>query len=540
MERRFRQLARGPFDLLVIGGGIYGAWAAYDAALRGLSVALIEAEDWGAGTSQASSKLIHGGLRYLEHRDFDLVRKSLDERRRLAWLAPHRVHPLRFVLPVYAGDRVGRLKLRLGLWLYDRMAGKGIEEVGSTEPVDPETLVQRFGLRPEGLRGGFAFGDCQTDDARFTLEIVAGALEAGAVAVNHARATELLVEHGRVRGATVRDLESGTTCRVRAEATLNCTGAWVRRLIEPHHDGFSDTLRLTKGIHLVMPALPRKQAYLLPSNDDGRIVFLLPWYGKTLLGTTDTEFRDDPDSVRVDEGDVVYLLERARRLIPDGPWDRSDVISGFCGLRTLPDTSNRSPTKVSRDWRLDEPLEGMLVAVGGKFTSARADAVVMVNRVMKKMLKRDLVPSSTAQRMFPWAPEGDFSSWRRAALAQALSLGLDEETGETCVLRQGTRIEAIFKRLREAPQLAARVVEDAPFCRAEVVHALSDEMALSLADVLRRRVPVLLVSSMPEAALRDVTAMVASELQWSPRRRERELAALNSEFKPALTTHGNI
>ena len=538
MKRSFRQLAAGPFDLLVIGGGIYGAWAAYDAALRGLSVALIEAEDWGAGTSQASSKLIHGGLRYLEHRHFGLVRKSLDERRRLAWLGPHRVRPLRFVLPVYAGDRVGRLKLKLGLWLYDRMAGKGAEDVGYTEPLKREALKQ-FDLRPEGLRGGFAFGDCQTDDARFTLEIVDGALDAGAVAVNHARAVDLLVEHGRVRGATVRDCESGATCRVRAEATLNCTGAWARRLIEPHNDGFSSSMRLTKGVHLVMPALPQEQAFLLPSNDDGRIVFLTPWYGKTLLGTTDTEFTGDPDAVRVDEGDVVYLLERARRLIPDGPWDRSDVISGFCGLRTLPDSSSRSPTQLSREWRLDQPLEGMLVAVGGKFTSARADAVVMVNRVMK-MLNRELVPSTTAQLLFPWAPEGRFSYWRRTAMAQGLSLGLDEETAETLTLRFGTRIEAIFDRLRETPQLAARVVEDAPFCRAEVVHALSDEMALSLADVLRRRVPVLLISRMPEAALRDVTAMVASELQWSPRRRERELADLNAEFKPALTSRGNI
>jgi glycerol-3-phosphate dehydrogenase len=258
-----------------------------------------------------------------------------------------------------------------------------------------------------------------------------------------------------------------------------------------------------------------------------------------LLGTTDTDFTGDPDAARIEEGDVAYLLERARRLIPDGPWERSDVISGFCGLRTLPDATDRSPTEVSRDWRLDEPLDGLLVSVGGKYTSARADAVIAINRVMK-MLQRDPVPTETATRLFPWAPEERFSSWRRSALARALSLGLDEETAETCVLRYGTCVESIFQRLRETPQLAARVVEDAPFCRAEVIHALSDEMALNLADVLRRRVPVLLVSTMPEAALRDATAMVASELQWSPRRRERELQALNAEFKPALTPHGNV
>jgi len=539
MKRSFRQLASAPFDLLVIGGGIYGAWIAYDAALRGLRVALVERNDWGSGTSQASSKLIHGGLRYLEQLRFDLVRKTLDERRRLAWLGPHRVRPLRFVMPVYAGDRVGRTRLKIGLWLYDRLAGRGLEAVGRSESLEPKELVRRFGIKREGLRGGFEFGDCVTDDARFTLEIVDGALDAGAVAVNHADATELITEEGRVVGAVVQDRENGTSCRVRAGMTVNCAGPWARRLIEPHAPGFSRTMRLTKGVHLVMPSITRDEAFLLQSNEDRRVVFLIPWYGNTLLGTTDTDFEGDPESARVEESDIHYLLDRARRIFPEGPWERSNVITGFCGLRALPDASSRSPSSVSREWRLDEPLPGMLTPVGGKFTSARADAIAAVNLVLER-LEHDEVTSSTAQRLFPWAPDENYSSWSRSSLATGMTLGLDEETAATCLIRHGKNVEAIFHLIRQSPDQARRVVDDAPFCRAEIAHAIAAEMALTLEDVLRRRVPLLLASSMPESALREVTAFVARELHWTARRREEELEELNARFKPALTAHGSI
>ena len=461
--------------------------------MRGLRVALVERNDWASGTSQASSKLIHGGLRYLEQRRFDLVRKSLDERRRLAWLGPHRVEPLRFVMPVYAGDRVGRFRLKIGLWLYDRLAGRGIDAVGRSESLEPKEVIRRFGVERQALRGGFAFGDCVTDDARFVLEIVAGALDAGAVAVNHAKVTELITEDDRAIGAIVLDGENGTSCRVRAGMTINCAGPWARRLIEPHACGYSETVRLTKGVHLVMPSISRDEAFLLQSNEDNRVVFLIPWYGRTLLGTTDTNFDGDPDAARVEESDVHYLLDRARRIFPRGPWERSDVINGFCGLRTLPDASSKAPSSVSREWRMDEPLKGLLVPVGGKYTSARADAIATVNLVQRR-LDHEKVSSTTAQRLFPWAPDERFSKWSRKALATGMSLGLDEETAATCSRRHGNNLEAIFHRLRRSPEQARRIVDDAPFCRAEIAHAIASEMALTLEDVLRRRVPVLLVS----------------------------------------------
>ena len=228
MKREFEKLRTGPFDLLVIGGGIYGAWIAYDAALRGLRVAIVEKEDWAAGTSSASSKLIHGGLRYLEHRHFGLVRRALDERRRLCRLAPHRMAPLRFVLPVYEGARAGRLRLKLGLWLYDRLGGK-------RQPVPRHESLARADfqrdypfIEQDRLRGGFTYGDVVTDDARYTLEIVDGAIGAGVVAVNRAEAHGLLQEFGRVAGARIEDRETGKRIEVRATVPPTVPAPGVR------------------------------------------------------------------------------------------------------------------------------------------------------------------------------------------------------------------------------------------------------------------------------------------------------------------------
>jgi len=514
MERDFSRLGGEPFDLLVIGGGIYGAWTAYDAALRGLRVALVERSDWAAGTSSASSKLIHGGLRYLEHWQFSLVRKSLVERRRLARLGPHRVHATRFVLPVYRGDHVGRLKLRAGLWLYDRLGGKN-PPVELHRPRSRRALLRDYPLAPAGLVGGFTFGDCQTDDARFTLEIVDGAVEAGAVAVNHARASRLLTSGENVAGAEVEDLESGRSIEVRAGVTVNCCGPWCNELIDDRPGVRRPRIRRTKGVHLVMPALPVDDAFLLTSSEDGRVVFLLPWYGRTLVGTTDTDFEGDLDDLRVEDAEVSYLLARANRAFDRPLWNAGDVIAAFAGVRTLAGgTGLASPSAVTREWRLDEPLPRLLVPVGGKFTSARVEAQRIVNRVLDR-LGRERILGRTARIPLPWAPNELQSS--------GPGNGLDRETLASCQSRNGLRLEKIFERLLEPPTLARRIVPDLPFCMAEVAHAARDEMARTLEDVLRRRVPLLLLCRLDEPTLREVADIAGAELGWSTQRRRDEV-----------------
>jgi glycerol-3-phosphate dehydrogenase len=505
MKRDFEALGRGPFDLLVVGGGIYGAWTAYDAALRGLSVALVEQRDWGSATSSASSKLIHGGLRYLEHGELGLVRKTLVERRRLARLGPHRVRPLRFLMPVYGGDRVGRFRLKLGLTFYDRLAG-GDQPVPGHRYLSPEALLGELPITDAELRGGFSFGDCLIDDARLVLEIVDGAVQAGAVAVNRATARALLAEGGRAAGAVVEDGETGATVEVRAASTVASAGPWVSRLAATAPAAEPVASRLTKGVHLVLPALPRETALVISSNDDKRIVFLIPWYGRTLLGTTDTDYAGEPGEVRVEREDADYLLERMSRVLTGVGWSERDVIASFAGVRTLPATADAHPSSVSREWRLTRPLPGLFVPVGGKLTSARSDAASIVDRLP------GAAPASagTLDRPFPWAPAAPFDGWLDRVTGEGVAAGLDEETARCCALRHGTKVEELLEAIRSDPSLAGRIDEELPFCRAEIVHAARHEMARGPEDILRRRIPLTLLSRLPRETLDDVVRLAGS------------------------------
>jgi glycerol-3-phosphate dehydrogenase len=493
MRRRVAPLGGRTFDLLVIGGGIYGAWIAYDAALRGLAVALIERGDWGSGTSSASSKLIHGGLRYLEHGHLGLVAKALRERSRLMALAPHRVWPLRFLLPVFADSRMGRLQLTAGLRIYDLLAGP-------RPGVEPHRRLGAAGLQAQaaflgaGLRGGFAYGDAGSDDARFTLEIIAGAIAAGAVAVNHVTADHLLRSRsGDVVGALAVDNEGGRAYEVGARLTVNAAGPWAAGLLG-RHPSAERAVRHTKGVHLVMPPLPLgvdtpRTALLLTAASDRRVFFLIPWYGATLLGTTDTDFRGEPGSERVEDADVAYLLGEARRRCPGLGWTAADVRGSFVGLRTLRVQTGRSAGATNRDWSLDEPLPRLLMPTGGKFTSARVEAARTVDRALA-LLGRPPAPCATVRRRFPWCPEAPWAEWSAAQQAAGARLGLDPDVAAACARRYGGTLGLLHARLRREPELAARIVPGLPFCLAEIAHAVEHEMAIDLDDVLRRRVPV--------------------------------------------------
>lgn len=521
MRREFPGLERArPFDLLVIGGGIYGAWVAYDAALRGLEVAVVERDDWGAGTSSASSKLIHGGLRYLEHYHFGLVRKSLLERRRLLRLAPHQVRPLRFVIPSYRGDRVGRLRLRAGLTLYDLLAGGARDGMGHHVLDRARVLAASPFLEGRGLLGGFEYGDGVMDDARLTLEVVAAAIARGAAAVNHAAAGRLILRAGEAAGARITDGESGQALDVPARVTVNCAGPWAPALLSGTHG--RPAVRYQKGIHLVMPSLAVDHALLVMAHADGRPYFLIPWYGRTLLGTTDTLYEGDPDAVTVDRSNTAYLLRDAARVLGAAAWREADVVSSFAGLRTLQARPAASPGAASREWALLSPLPRLLMPVGGKYTAARADAARIVDRAVALLGRADL-RSRTEASALPWAPSGPFDAWRERAVREGRAAGLDPETAAWCARRFGSGVSAIHRLAASDPDLAARLHPDAPFCRAEVVHAARSEMALTLEDILRRRVPLTLVVRPEELPLAEAAGLAGAELGWSFDRREEEV-----------------
>ena len=330
-------LGRAPFDVLVIGGGITGTGVARDAALRGLRVALVERDDFASGTSSRSSRLVHGGVRYLEHGEFHLVFESSRERRILLRIAPHLVRPLPFVWPVYERARIPAWKLQAGLFLYDLLSL--FRNVGRAQRLTPSALAAlEPKVRRDGLVGGARYYDAATDDARLTIANAQGAAAAGGVMLNHVEAHELIVEQGTVRGAVVRDRPTGRCITVRAAAVINAAGPWsdtIRRLAVPATES---GVRGTKGVHVSVPRarVGNHEALTLLSPVDGRVMFVLPAGDAfTIIGTTDTDYRGALDLVRATADDVDYLLRSANAFFPDARLEGSDVVSAWAGVRPL-------------------------------------------------------------------------------------------------------------------------------------------------------------------------------------------------------------
>jgi glycerol-3-phosphate dehydrogenase len=496
------------FDVLVVGGGIYGAWTAYDAALRGLSVALIERHDWAAGTSSASSKLIHGGLRYLEHYDFGLVRDALVERRRLHRLAPHLVRPLGFVMPVWKGPRASMLMLSAGLTLYDFLGGRG-QPVGWHKRFSAKALLRHFPfVDPERLLGGFWYGDCQEDDARLTLAVVAAAQQAGAIVANRLEAEALLEDGDAVVGARVRDRLADERFDVRARVVVNAAGPWAPQLL----GAAAPRVRRVKGIHIVVPAIPDcDQAFLLTAQD-GRVFFVLPWYGRTLIGTTEQEVTD-PDQAHATDEEVRYLLAGVRNGLPGVPWTEADVLARFAGVRTLQAEDAENLAAVTREFTVLEPRRGVVMPLGGKFTTARCDAVEIVDRV-QQALGKPRTPSLTARQPLPGAPPPDepFERWQAAMIPLLKQRGVDAACAAALTLRHGSRIGRIAELIHEEPRWAERLSPTTTLVVAELVMAVRDEMALSLNDVIRRRVPLLLLDRVDGLRIKELSLLVAPHL----------------------------
>lgn len=508
--RNVAGLRGGSFDLLVIGGGIYGAWTACDAALRGLRVALVEKNDWAAGTSSASSKLIHGGLRYLEHYEFGLVRHALAERRVLSRIAPHLVRPLNFMVPVWQDSRVGRLQLLAGLTLYDFLA-TGKQPVPRFKSYSRGRMLRHFPyIEGEGLRGGLRYGDCQEDDARMTLFVAAAAQGAGAVCANRVEALELMEDGGAVVGARLRDSETGAAFELRAACLVNAAGPWARPLLGTE----APQVKLIKGIHLVLPAVVGcDEAFLLTAPQDGRVFFVIPWYGRTLVGTTESQVGDPAEAV-VTADETRYLLNAVSALLPGLRWGPEDVLSGFAGVRTLQNEDAADLASVSREFTILQPRPRLLWPVGGKFTTARCDSVEIVDQVLQ-LLGREPAPALTAKRALPGAPAeyadlGEFTGWQAEALSALARHGVDDEAARFLTLRHGTGLPRLHALLEENPAWAARLHPDAPFLAAEAVLALREEMARSAEDVLRRRTRLALLVKDAGRARRQVEGFIAA------------------------------
>jgi glycerol-3-phosphate dehydrogenase len=522
-------MAHEPVDVLVIGGGITGAAIARDAALRGFRTALVEKGDFGSGTSSVSSRLIHGGLRYLEQHDLHLVLEASRERRVLLQVAPHLVHPLPFLFPVYRGARVPAWKLRCGLWLYDLLAA--FRNVRLHRWLGRKaTLRFEPGLRERDLKAAGLYYDAQTDDARLVLATMRSAAQAGALVANYAEAVSLLKPDGLVRGATVRDLLGEGTLVVRALVVVNACGPWVdavRRLDAPDADPL---LRLTKGAHVAVPRqrLGNTHAITLTSPIDGRVMFVLPWADsdQSYIGTTDTDEDVSPDEVRATAEDVIYLLRSANAFFPQARLSPNDVVATWAGLRALLRLDgNLAPSQVSREHRIVESASGLLTIAGGKLTTHRVMAQELVDRVAVRLRALDGRPRAprppTDRLPLPGGETADLEGLIKAAVER----GASDATARHLVGTYGSEAAAVLNRVDKERALGGRIVAGRPELWAEVIHAVEREMAVRLSDVLVRRLH-LFYKTRDQAvpASSAVADRLAAALGWDKARRAEELA----------------
>jgi glycerol-3-phosphate dehydrogenase len=484
MRRVVAAFTEGTFDLLVLGGGITGGGVALDAALRGLRVALIDKGDFASGTSSASSKLVHGGLRYLESAAFGLVYEALHERRQLLENAPHVVRPLRFVLPFYRGARLPPWKWRAGLTLYDLLAGQG--NIRRSRPLSARQIAHAYpGLRTRGLLGGAAYFDAQMDDARLCLEVVRSAALVGACVCNYVEAVELPASAGGVHAVRAVDRAGGGELLVRARQVLNATGPWVDAVCRLAGDPSGPKLEPTKGVHVLAPSRDLDSAFLLLHPADGRVFFVIPWMGKTLLGTTDTFSTAGPDALRVEPADVEYLLAGFNHYFEPGL--RPEGLCGrFAGLRPLIRSRPGQPSSLSREFRLFAGPSGLLSVAGGKYTTYRHMAETVTDEVLRRLGRK----AACRTQHFPLdgAPR---QPWARFAPAAAALLReryrLSPESARHLVDRYGRHAEDVAAYLDGAPGRAAPIVEGEPDLEAELPYQREHEMALYRADHLLRR-----------------------------------------------------
>jgi glycerol-3-phosphate dehydrogenase len=515
------RLASEQFDVLVVGGGITGAGIARDAAMRGLRTALVERDDFGSGTSSRSSRLVHGGVRYLEHGHLHLVFESSRERRTLMRIAPHLVRPLRFTWPVYRGARVPQWKLNAGLIMYDALAV--FRNVRSHRSLSPkEVLGQEPSLRREELLGGAEYYDAATDDARLTLANIIAADETGAVVVNHAAVTELARDGERVSGALVRDAVSGTVIRVRASVVVNATGPWTDTLRSLDATEVRSAVRATKGVHIAIPRerLATQAALTLLSPVDGRVMFALPSTATTIIGTTDTPTDERPDEVRASSEDIDYLLAAANMFFPAANVRRDDVVAAWAGIRPLVASGfTKDPASASREHRIDRSASGVISVSGGKLTTYRSMAAEVVGAVERALGRR---PTRATTGRVP-LPGGDLRSLEEALRAAELEVG-DAVVARRLVEAHGSRWREVSALTSDEPALARRIVRELPYLLAEVVYAVEREMAVTLADVLVRRLRIAYEArDHGRSAARVATAVLAGRLGWDNTRARVEL-----------------
>jgi glycerol-3-phosphate dehydrogenase len=522
-EDAMARMTEQELDILVVGGGVVGAGSALDAVTRGLTTAIVEARDWASGTSSRSSKLIHGGLRYLEMLDFGLVREALKERGLLLdRIAPHLVRPVRFLYPLqhrfWERPYVGA-----GIALYDTMAYAS----GTAHGLDHHRHLTRKHalreapcLRPDSLTGAIQYSDAQVDDARHTLTVVRTAASFGALAVNGAQVVGFLRQGERVTGATVKDVETGRTFEVRAKQVINATGVWT-----DDTQALADTrgqfhVRASKGIHLVVPRDRLQSNTGIILRTEKSVLFIIPWGRHWIIGTTDTDWSLEKAHPAASVTDIDYLLEHVNSVI-QSPLTREDVEGVYAGLRPLLTGESESTSKLSREHIVGHPVPGLVVVAGGKYTTYRVMAADAVDEAARSLDAR--VPDSCTDQVPLLGADGYRALWNQRR-ALAASTGIHVARIEHLLNRYGSAVHDLLTLLRENPSLAAPLPGADDYLQVEALYAVTHEGARHLDDVLARRTRISIEAwDRGVAAAPTVAALMADPLNWDEEQKQREI-----------------
>jgi glycerol-3-phosphate dehydrogenase len=518
-----RSQDRRVFDLVIIGGGINGAAIAHDAALRGYSVALLEQSDLAFGTSSRSSRLIHGGLRYLEQGAVSLVFEAVSERAMLARVARHIVRPLPFIVPVYREDTMPLSIVDLGLWIYDGLAL--FRNYRTHQRLRFRQIKDHLpGIREANLKGGVLYYDYQTDDARMVLENALAAQAAGAEILTYSRVESLELQHGRVVAANVKDVLDNTTFQLRGRAFVCAAGPWTDKVLGLTKRRASRWIRPTKGVHLVVPRekLAVDYALVMRHPQDGRVLFVLPYHERTVIGTTDTDFQGDPALADTKAEDVRYLLDAAMSQFPGCELCPRDVISSWSGVRPLVAAEDAaSPSDVSREHRIHVRTDGLVVIAGGKLTTYRRMAAECVDRAAPVI---DAAGGTLATRRSRTAHVqlpgsiGLHSDADLVALEKQLArrFGDDAQVGDHLARVYGVRARRLALLIDDDPRLAERIDPDLPYVYAEAAFAAEQELVRCLSDFMIRRTH-LFYRALDQGVgpSRRIAELIGAQLGWN-------------------------
>lgn len=524
----WRRLEDEEFDLLIIGGGVNGAGVARDAASRGMKVAVLERSDFASGTSSRSSKLVHGGIRYLENLEFGLVFEALSERQLLFEMAPHLTHPLRFLLPLYEGGRVGMGKMGLGMWLYDALSLFQAPKLHERLSRD-QSLSRVPSLRSKELLGAYEYSDAYMDDDRLVHETLRAAVRLGAVALNYCAA--LRIETKNSKGffcVTAKDEQSGLSTQIRARHVVSTVGPWTDELREQMLGQKDKVLRPTKGVHLTFSRerFPISRAVVMAAEE--RIVFAIPRHEMVIVGTTDTDFPLSPAGVRAEKADVDYLLAVLRQYFPGAQLGSEDVIATYAGVRPLVRDSSASEGKTSREHEIWTDESGVTFVAGGKYTTYRRIAEQAVQECLRHFSIDDqnrFLLADNRRPLNPWIDEEGYGSRFRL---------VDELSGRLSWSRANVQMW-VDRHGDEALNVVRRLGVNWSYWEMEAIHAIQSTMCLNLLDFVTRRTPLFLsAADHGESQLEAVARVFAESLGWDASMCQEQVAAVRKHCEYEL------